>query len=175
MERSCSSAAAPLGLHAGDIGHAVENGEDVSWCRNIANAPLHRRDLDIVGMAPDGAAASFCAVWIDGVPRSGAFEPVGTAPAHGPRGLGRAVMCEGLGRLRRMGATMAYVGLCSPRAQALYTSVDSRNVSCPSLGKRNCSRRRRDFVGQSRVQGVLERALALRSCPQSSEIGCRNS
>ena len=53
----------------------------------------------------------------------GAFEPVGTAPMHHRRGLGRAVMCEGLRRLKRMGATMAYVGSYSPEAHALYASV----------------------------------------------------
>jgi mycothiol synthase len=115
--------ASGLAFHPNEIRYAVENREDVSWYRNIQNAPLYRRDLDIVAIAPDGAVASFCTVWFDDVARSGAFEPVGTVPAHQRRGLGKAVMCEGLRRLKRMGATMAYVGSYTPPAHALYASV----------------------------------------------------
>jgi len=93
------------------------------WYHNIQRVPLYRRDLDIVAVAPNGEFASFCTVWFDDVNRTGAFEPVGTAPEHQRRGLGKAVMCEGLRRLKRMGATMAYVGSYSPAAHALYSSV----------------------------------------------------
>jgi TM2 domain-containing membrane protein YozV len=34
-------------------------------------------------------------VWVDDVTRSGAFEPVGTPPAHQRRGLDKSVVCEG--------------------------------------------------------------------------------
>ena len=93
------------------------------WYSNIQRAPLYRRDLDIVAVAPDGEFASFCTVWFDDVTRTAAFEPVGTAPAHQRRGLGRAVMGEGLRRLERLGATQAYVGSYTPAAHALYASV----------------------------------------------------
>jgi mycothiol synthase len=115
--------ASGLAFHPDEIRYAVENREDVSWYRNIQNAPLYRRDLDIVAIAPDGAVASFCTVWFDDVTRAGAFEPVGTVPAHQRRGLGKAVMCEGLRRLKRMRATMTYVGSYTPPAHALYASV----------------------------------------------------
>jgi mycothiol synthase len=97
--------------------------EGWDWYHNIQRAPLYRRDLDIVAVAPNGEFASFCTVWFDDVTRTGAFEPVGTAPVHQRRGLGKAVMCEGLRRLKQMGATMAYVGSYSPEAHALYASV----------------------------------------------------
>ena len=97
--------------------------EGWDWYPNVQRAPLYRRDLDIVAVAPNGEFASFCTVWFDDVTRSGAFEPVGTAPVHQRRGLGKAVMCEGLRRLKRMGATMAYVGSYSVEAHALYASV----------------------------------------------------
>jgi len=97
--------------------------EGWDWYYSVQRAPLYRRDLDIVAVAPNGEFASFCTVWFDDVTRTGAFEPVGTAPMHHRRGLGRAVMCEGLRRLKRMGATMAYVGSYSPEAHALYASV----------------------------------------------------
>jgi mycothiol synthase len=115
--------ASGLAFHPDDIQHAVDNREDVTWYRNIQNAPLYRRDLDLVVLTPDGAVASFCTVWFDDVTRCGAFEPVGTAPAYQRRGLGKAAMCEGLRQLRRMGADMAYVGSYDTAAHALYASV----------------------------------------------------
>ena len=115
--------ASGLGFHPDDIHYAVNNRADVTWYRNIQNAPLYRRDLDIVAVAGDGAIASFCTVWFDDVTRSGVFEPVATVPAHQRRGLAKAVMCEGLRRLTRIGATRAYVGSYSPEAGALYASV----------------------------------------------------
>lgn len=93
------------------------------WYPDVQRAPLYRRDLDLVAVAPDGELAAFCTVWFDDVTRWGAFEPVGTHPAHQRRGLGRAVMCEGLRRLARLGATHATVGSYSTAAHALYESV----------------------------------------------------
>jgi ribosomal protein S18 acetylase RimI-like enzyme len=115
--------ASGLGFHEGDIQIAVENRNDLTWYRNIQTAPLYRRDLDLVAVAPDGAIASFCTIWFDDVTRSAYFEPVATVPAHQRRGLGRAVMTEGLRRLQRMGATLALVGGYSPEANGLYRSV----------------------------------------------------
>lgn len=100
-----------------------ERYEGWTWYLNVQRAPLYRRDLDIVAVAPDGAFAAFATVWFDDVTRSAVFEPVGTAPAHQRRGLGKAVMAEGLRRAKRLGATMAYVGSYSPAAHALYASV----------------------------------------------------
>ena len=93
------------------------------WYQNVQRAPLYRRDLDIVAVAPDGKFAAFCTVWFDDVTRTGVFEPVGTAPAHQRRGLGKAVMSEGLRRLQRLGATLATVGSYSAEAGALYASM----------------------------------------------------
>ncbi len=94
-----------------------------AWYGNIQRAPTYRRDLDLVAVAPGGEFAGFCTVWFDDVTRWGLFEPVGTAPEHQRRGLGKAMMCEGLRRLRRLGATTATVGSYSPRAHALYAAV----------------------------------------------------
>ena len=115
--------ASGLGFHQGDIKVAVDNRNDSSWYRNIQNAPLYRRDLDIVAIAPDGSIASFCTVWFDDVTRIGIFEPVATVPAHQRRGLGKAVMSEGMRRLKKLGATKAFVGSYSDEAGALYASM----------------------------------------------------
>jgi mycothiol synthase len=115
--------ASGLGFHEGDIQKAVENRDDPIWYRNIQTAPLYRRDLDLVAVAPDGAIAAFCTIWFDDVTRSAYFEPVAAVPAHQRRGLGKAVMVEGLRRLQRMGATRAFVNGYSAAANALYRSV----------------------------------------------------
>lgn len=115
--------ASGLGFHEGDINTAVENRDDPTWYRNIQNAPLYRRDLDLVAVAPDGAIGAFCTIWFDDVTRSAYVEPLATVPAHRRLGLGRALLTEGLRRLQRMGATRAFVGGFSPAANALYASV----------------------------------------------------
>lgn len=115
--------ASGLGFHEGDIRVAVENRNDPSWYRNIQTAPLYRRDLDLVAIAPDGAIASFCTIWFDDVTRSAYFEPVATVPAHQRRGLGKALLVEGLHRLQHMGCSHAFVGGYSPHANALYGSI----------------------------------------------------
>ena len=115
--------ASGLGFHEGDIRVAVDNRDDPTWYRNIQTAPLYRRDLDLVVVAPDGAIAAFCTIWFDDVTRSAYFEPVATVPAHQRRGLGRALLTEGLRRLQRMGAVVAGVGGYSAGANALYRSV----------------------------------------------------
>ncbi len=115
--------ASGLGFHEGDIQIAVNNRNDVTWYRNIQTAPLYRRDLDLVVIAPGGAIAAFCTIWFDDVTRSAYFEPVATVPEYQRRGLGKALLTEGLRRLKRMGATRAFVGGYSPQANALYQSV----------------------------------------------------
>jgi len=80
---SCWNAATPRAWVStrGTIKIAVENRERPAWYRNIQNAPLYRRDLDLVAVAPDGAIAAFCTAWFDDVTRSGVFEPVATRAA----------------------------------------------------------------------------------------------
>lgn len=115
--------ASGLGFHDGDIEAAVANRNDPAWYRNIQNAPLYRRDLDLVAVAPGGAIAAFCTIWFDDATRSAYFEPVATVPTYQRQGLARALMTTGLQRVQRMGATMAFVGGCSAAANALYEAV----------------------------------------------------
>ena len=100
-----------------------KNYEGWEWYTHIQQIPTYRRDLDIVAVAPTGEVAAFCTVWFDDVTRSGMFEPVGTAPEHQRKGLGKAVMYEGLRRLKGIGATLAYVDSYTPAAHALYASA----------------------------------------------------
>jgi mycothiol synthase len=93
------------------------------WYRNVQRAPLYRRDLDLVAVAPGGEFAAFCAAWFDDVSRSGILEPVGTAPEHQRRGLGKALLAEALRRLQRLGATIAAVSSYSEPAHSLYAAA----------------------------------------------------
>lgn len=115
--------ASGLGFHDDDIQTARENRDDPSWYHHIQSAPLYRRDLDLVAVANDGSIASFCTVWFDDVTRTAYFEPVATVPKHQRHGLGKAVLTEGLKRLKTMGAKLATVGGYSDAANGLYFSV----------------------------------------------------
>ena len=72
-------------------------------------APCFRGDLDLVAVAPDGSFAAYVGVPYDETNRRGIFEPVCTHPDHQRRGLARALMLEGLHRLRALGAQDATV------------------------------------------------------------------
>lgn len=98
------------------------------WYRNVQRVPLYRRDLDIVAVACDGELAAFCTVWFDDVTRTAVFEPVGTHPDHQKRGLGKAVMTEGLRRAQQLGATLATVNSYTTGAHALYDSMGFTDV-----------------------------------------------
>jgi len=100
-----------------------EHYEGWEWYHNIQRMPLYRRDLDLVAVASTGEIASFCTIWYDDVTRSAYYEPVGTLPEHQRRGLAKATLTEGLRRLKRLGATRAFVGGYEPGPNALYTSV----------------------------------------------------
>jgi GNAT superfamily N-acetyltransferase len=98
------------------------------WYKNVQRVPLYNPELDIVAVAPEGELAAFCTVWMDNVTRTAVFEPVGTHPAHQKRGLGKAVMSEGLRRARNLGATLATVSSYSAGAHALYESMGFSEV-----------------------------------------------
>jgi GNAT superfamily N-acetyltransferase len=115
--------ASGLGFHEGDIKIAVENRDDPTWYRNIQTAPLYRRDLDLVAIAPDGSVASFSTIWFDDVTRSAYYEPVATVPAHQRRGLSRALLTEGLHRLKRMGCLWATVAGFESGPNRLYETT----------------------------------------------------
>jgi mycothiol synthase len=96
---------------------------DWSWYRNIQSAPAYRRDLDIVAVAPHGDIAAFCTIYYDELSRSAVCVLVGTAAEHQRRGLGKAIMFEGLRRLQKLGCTRVLANAYDPPADALYGSV----------------------------------------------------
>jgi mycothiol synthase len=97
------------------------------WYLNIQRADGYQQDLDLVAVSDEGTIAGFCTVWYDPLSKTGMFEPVGVVPEHKQRGLGKAMMIEGLNKLVQIGAKRAYVGSYSPIAHALYESAGFNN------------------------------------------------
>ncbi len=92
--------------------------------QRLVELPGYRQELDLVATGPDGDFVSCMNAWYDEDLRVGAFEPVGCRPEHRNKGVTRALMLEGLRRLRDLGATQAIVctSTNNPGAQALYES-----------------------------------------------------
>jgi mycothiol synthase len=67
----------------------------------------YRPDLDLVISTPENEFAAYCIAWFSN--GMGYFEPVGTRAAYRRQGLGRAVILEGLKRLKTLGAHSASV------------------------------------------------------------------
>lgn len=88
------------------------------------HAPSFHRELDLVMVASDGVFAAYVGIPYDEVNRRGIYEPVCTHPDHQRKGLARALMLEGLHRLKAMGALDVTVdtGDMIP-ANALYTAL----------------------------------------------------
>jgi len=87
--------------------------------RKMQSGPHYRKDLTVVAVAPNGDYASYCGMWYDGVNRFGYVEPVATDPDYRRRGLGTAVVLEGIRRCGALGASVAYVGSDRPFYQAM--------------------------------------------------------
>ncbi len=79
------------------------------WQTFSRMAPSYRNDLDLVAEAPDGALAAYVSLTFDEANRYALFEPVCTHPDHRRRDLARALMLEGLQRVRDLGATLVSV------------------------------------------------------------------
>ncbi|MFO8009041.1 MAG: GNAT family N-acetyltransferase [Candidatus Brocadiia bacterium] len=75
---------------------------------------VHRPDLDLSVVAPDGELASGCIIWHNARNRMGILEPVCTHPDYRRRGLGRAVVLDAIRRAAALGATRAVVDTTKP-------------------------------------------------------------
>jgi len=99
--------------------------------RRLRGVPGYTPELDLVAVSAIGTFASYCICWLDPVNRIGEFEPVGTHSAFRGRGLGKAVMLEGLRRLKAFGMQTAIV--CSlgnnEASKRLYESLGLRTYN----------------------------------------------
>jgi len=76
----------------------------------LQRAPDYRKDLDLYIVGPGGQYVACCIVQYDERNRVGMLEPVGTHPDFRRRGLGRAVVLEGIQRAALLGAQRVNVG-----------------------------------------------------------------
>ncbi len=97
----------------------------------LMTLPGYVRELDLAAVTPDGLVAANVNAWPDPVNRIGDFGPVGTRAEHRRKGLQRALMLEGMRRLRDHGMDRVCVstGVQNLAAQALYQSVGCRIVN----------------------------------------------
>ncbi|MGE5573550.1 MAG: GNAT family N-acetyltransferase [Bacteroidota bacterium] len=89
----------------------------------MRKAPSYRMDLDLVTVFHDTVVTSACIVWLDERNRTGYVEPVATHPDYQRKGLGRAVVLEGLKRLKNLGARVAYVNPYGEWRCRFYTAI----------------------------------------------------
>lgn len=90
----------------------------------LMDSPDYDPALDVIVVAPDGTFAASAIVWVDPQTGLGSFEPVGTRTALQRRGLGRAVMHEGLRRMQARGMKTALVKTGAEQLEniAFYTN-----------------------------------------------------
>jgi mycothiol synthase len=97
--------------------------------------PIYRQDLNLVAVAADGTLAGFCwaTIYPEENARSGRSEGeidiIGTRRGFRSLGLGRALLIEGLRRLKRAGMDTAKLRVAANNptgALRLYESVDFR-------------------------------------------------
>ena len=93
----------------------------------------YRADLHLLVRAPDGALVASTIIWLDEVTRTAEFEPVGTHQDFRRRGLGTALLLEGMRRAKAAGATRVMVACLGapvhPSARALYHGVGFREFT----------------------------------------------
>lgn len=82
---------------------------DLVWYANIEKMPCYRSQLDVVCTLEDDTIIGFCTVLYDDVNRTAILEPVGLVYEHHRQGIGRAMIHEGLRRVKNLGAETAYV------------------------------------------------------------------
>lgn len=108
----------------------VGNVSDDDYAR-LMQLPGYHHELDVVAVAPDGTIAAYVNCWLDPLNRIGDFGPVGARHAYRRQGLTRAVLLEGLHRLKRHGMDRVCVstGISNTPALRLYESLGFQIVN----------------------------------------------
>jgi GNAT superfamily N-acetyltransferase len=102
------------------FGHGESfNVEVLEW---LSNRSFYVPELDLVVVAPDRSIASFCTFRVDPPSRIVELEPMGTLPDQRRKGLAKAIIVEGLKRLRKYDPSLLYIGGAAdtPEANRLY-------------------------------------------------------
>lgn len=145
LDRAIPAPTLPAGWRVEHIAHTRDYAQRVAIHRDVwhpsrvtldayerlRHVPGYTPELDLVAVAPDGTFGAYCICWHDSTNHHGEFEPVGTRAAFRRKGLGRAVMLEGLRRLRERNVTTAivYAIAANEASWQLYESVGFRTVN----------------------------------------------
>ncbi|HEX5465051.1 MAG TPA: GNAT family N-acetyltransferase [Candidatus Limnocylindrales bacterium] len=112
----------------------VRNGEGVA--DRLAQCSLYDPRLDLAMLAPDGAVAGYALFWADRRTGVGLVEPVRVEEAHLRRGLGLALVTEGLERLAGRGIGRIKVSCRSEAACGLYERAGFRLAGTSTTWRR---------------------------------------
>lgn len=123
------------GVHeAGGLGEVHNGAFGAGWTpeeyQGVMESPGYEVERELVVVAPDGRFAAFLIYWLDEVNKSGLFEPVGAHSDFRRMGLTRALMLEGLQRMKTAGMQRAMVSHLSDNeaARNLYEGVGFRRT-----------------------------------------------
>ena len=109
---------------------------------NFKQTSTYREDLDLVVVAPENTLAAFCTVRYDEKNKMGTFEPVACHPEHKQKGITKALMCEGLKRVKALGAEVVTVQTSWPGrnlpANKLYESVGFKLIGNLYFWRKKC-------------------------------------
>ena len=90
----------------------------------MTQSPSFDHEIDLVAVAPDGTFAAYVGLTYDAANHSAEFEPVCTHPDHQRKGLARALMQDGLHRIKALGAKDVFVDTGDQfAANKLYEAV----------------------------------------------------
>jgi predicted N-acetyltransferase YhbS len=109
--------------------HPMEprNGPDVR--RRLQECSLYDPSLDLSVETTGGGTAAYALFWFDPVTSVGMLEPMRVEDAYQRRGLGRALLTEGLERLTRAGASRLKVGFDGVAGRSLYLGAGFREAA----------------------------------------------
>ena len=106
---------------------------DETALARVQNTWPYRADLHLLVRAPDGTLAASTIIWLDEVTRTAEFEPVGTHQDFRRRGVGTALLLEGMRRAKAAGANRMMVACLGapvhPSARGLYYGVGFREFT----------------------------------------------
>jgi GNAT superfamily N-acetyltransferase len=113
-------------------------GEFWAQYQQFMSSAVYDGERDLFVRSPDGRGASACTIWFDPLNAVGLFEPVSTHPDFQGKGLGKAVMAEGLRRMKAGGMRRAIVGFDpnNVAALALYTSMGFRAAAYFAIARK---------------------------------------
>jgi len=84
--------------------------ERIASYKGLKSAPDYNQHLDLCILDDNDEIASFATVWYDEYNQIAILEPVGTVLKHRKKGLGKAVIYEGINRVKALGAKKIHVG-----------------------------------------------------------------